>query len=172
MHTWLPYHILTVLMDEERVVFSTLKDEHDLNMDPTSWKVVHLVRDEVPLGDNCFTPEPDEEDMDITTVHDLICRMCKEKPHTDAHILFECTAHPKVVDLRQTHLAHYERELQSGRSFDELCKELIARRGPTRIPFLTLAGDVDLIYRHLPPCSEIVPMNPENPASILFTSSK
>ena|SRR5258708_2553208 len=143
--------------------------DDDVHMDPTSWKVVHLVHDEIPLGGNCFLPEPDEEDMIITRVHDQICRMCKEKPHTDAHILFECTAHPEVVDLRRTHLAHYDRELQSGSSFDELCKDLMARRDPTRIPFLTLVREVYPIYKTFRRCSERVSVDQEHSASILFS---
>jgi len=138
-------------------------------MDPTSWKIVHLVREEIPLGGNCFLPEPDDEEMDTARVHDQICRMCKEKPHTDAHILFECSAHPGVVDRRRKYLAHYDRELESGLSFDELYKDLMARRGPTRIPFLTLAREMYPIYKSLPQCSENVSVDKENSASILFT---
>lgn len=200
VHTWLPFHIhrkrfafpsqgddrvmcTTVLMDEERMVFSTCLDNPDL-MDPTSWNIIHLLHDQnmsVGGAGNGLIPVAIDEDTEQhpVTLHDQICRLCKAKPHTDAHILLECTTHPKVIELRRTllinrlhRLAHNDPELYNvwcRRSSDDLLHELMARRDVIRFISL-LAREINEIYAKLPRCSELVWADQENPSSRLFVT--
>jgi hypothetical protein len=94
------------------------------------------------VGDDRFNHlSDDDEEMPPRTLHDQICRMCKQHPHTDAHILLECTAHPEVVELRRTHLAQNDRELCNRGSFDELFEELKGSSGRCESHVLLGVGD-------------------------------
>lgn len=114
-------------------------------------------------------------------LHDRICRMCKQNLHTDVHILLECTAHPTVVELRRTRLINGfadddDPELYSmwhRQSFDELFNKIMARRDAIhRMSISLLVMDIEEIYDALPPCSELVLADRENPVARLFANEQ
>lgn len=146
-------------------------------MDAMFWEVVHLLH--ASVGGNYFVPLPNDEVMRPIRQHDEICRLCKAQPHTDAHILLECTEHPRVVELRQTHLidglARNNPKLYSmwcRQSFVELFKEIMARRDAIHMSISLLVIDIKEIYQGLPRCSEFVVADGENSASILFVTEQ
>jgi hypothetical protein len=104
--------------------------------------------------------------------YDQICRMCKQSPHTDPHILLECSANTAVIDLRRTHLAHVEIRDQSDRTLHGCFNDLMARRDATRIPILMLVAGINEIYEDLPRCSELVWADQVNPGSVLFITTE
>jgi hypothetical protein len=136
-----------------------------------------MIRDALsPTNNNSLLPWlGDPHETDYITGHDQICRMCKEKAHTDPHILFECTAHPKVAELRQIYLVdkvarHYPdlHSLLQRQAFDEFLDEIGDRRGAIRRIISLVVMKINEIYDQLPECSGHVLMDEENPASVLF----
>ena len=105
--------------------------------------------------------------------HYETCRLCEREPHSDLHILMECTAHPKVVKLRQTFLEgcpELADLLSQVQGPEELLGELRSRpRGELRRSLLPLVWAIKQVYDGLPEDGRtFVTPDKEQPASVLF----
>lgn len=114
------------------------------------------------------------EEEDFANIrHYETCRMCEREPHTDSHILFECNAHPEVVDIRRI-VFEGRPEIFRWRSQFEDSKRLLDEmracpRGNLRASLLPLVFGIKELYDRLPEGDrEVVTPDKEKPASVLF----
>ena len=155
---------------------NSLKDDEDDELIPIGWHIVYMLH----VGENPSIIASEllpwrgivKEDFSRLR-HYKTCRLCERKPHTDLHILLECNAHPKVVDLRRK-LFQGCPELARLRSTvwgsKELMDEIRARpRGELRRSFLPLVYAIKEIYDGLPEGRrKVVTPDKDDPASVLF----
>ena len=139
------------------------------------WKIVHLLYEDEnpPVEHSQLIPWLGNMEIGAPRVrHSKICRLCEEKPHTDLHILLECSVHPEVVNLRQIFFDGYPElsNLLSQGSFKQLLDEIRARpRGRFRMYLSSLVVMIQDIYNKLP-ANEVVVPDEWEPVSVLFVN--